>query len=108
MSAVKGRLFFWEGYFGQFTAKDLTYGFGQSSLPEDVYFTSFMVYLWAYGILGFSLYTIACCQLFITSKLLAKFSVLVAFVLTFFANQANVAGMIFNFGIIITLRKENY
>lgn len=108
MSAIKGRLFFWEEYFGQFAAKDLLFGFGQSTLPEEVYFTSFMVYLWAYGILGFSLYTFACGQLFVTSKLLAKYLVLVVFVLTFFANQANIAGMLYNFGVIITLCKEKH
>ena len=108
MSAIEGRLFFWNSFFGELNAKSLIFGFGQSTLPTDAYFTGFMVYLWAYGIIGFVLFFTACFQLFVTSKILAKYFIMVFFVLTFFANQTNIAGIIFNLGIILALRKEFY
>lgn len=108
MSAIKGRLFWWDSYFGGLTAKDLTFGFGSSNLPEDTYFTGFMTYLYAFGIIGFVLFTCALIQLFFNSKVLSRYLILVFFLLTFFSNQTNIQGVLFNIGVILALKSECY
>ena len=104
--AIKGRWFWWDKYFSQFNISDLTFGFGTSSLPSE-YFIGFMSYIWSYGIIGFTLYSIGCIQMFFKSKIVSKYLILLIFSLMFFANATSVVGLLFNYGAIVILRNES-
>ena len=57
-NAISGRLFWWDTYFSDLLMHDLLWGFGYSTLPP-AYFTGFMKIIYATGIIGFILLTMA-------------------------------------------------
>lgn len=104
-NAIHGRFFWWDTYFKNFTFTDLFWGFGYSSLP-DVYFTGMMTQLYAYGILGLSLFIIALIVQFIKSKYSNRVLILIYFALLFGANLTGFISLIFYIGTICALQED--
>ena len=102
MNAFQGRLFWWDVYFGSRKITDFIWGFGGQQLPDN-YFTAFMVYIYAYGIVGFLLYSIGLLVLFFKNNYFSKLLIIIIFGLTLFANITNAYYLIFSMAIIITL-----
>ena len=101
-NAIDGRLFFWTSQFGDKTAGDLVFGFGEVALEEDVYYTGFMKILYAYGIVGMTLYSIFLLYMLFITRGLARTYIIVYIGLLFLANLVGFISIIFNIGIIIT------
>lgn len=104
-NAIHGRFFWWDTYFKNYSFKDLLWGFGYSSLP-DVYFTGMMTQLYAFGIIGFSIFIIALIVLFIKSKYSNRVLILIYFALLFGTNLTGFIYLIFYIGTICALQED--
>lgn len=102
-NAINGRLFFWDSYFGDKSFGDLIYGYGESELEKGVYFTGFMKILYAYGIIGLTLFILFLLYLLLKTKDLARMYTIIYLSLLFLANLTGFISIIFNIGVIISL-----
>ena len=106
-NAINGRLFWWDTYFSNLQGVDLFIGKGSNAIPDD-YFTGFMELLYAYGIIGVSLYYYM--LIYILRKSNNAFSSCIIFLsagLMFFANLTGFIHTIFNIGTILAVIKED-
>ena len=100
-NAIEGRLFWWDTFFGDKEWTDMIFGFGREALPENTYFTGFMVQLYAYGIIGFSLLCFVLIRFMNSRNLIAMTLSIIYAGLLFFANLTGFINIIFIFGFII-------
>lgn len=106
-NAIDGRLFYWDSLFGGEQWQNFIFGFGEhayNTLTEDgMYLTGFMKIIYAYGIIGFSLFIIFWVTLLIrVNNSLSRLYVIVYILLLFFANITGFIQIIFNVGVILT------
>ena len=104
-NAVHGRLFWWDTFFGGLSIKDLFWGYGYASLPEN-YFTGFMTVLYAYGVVGFALLAFVLVKMIFKSNKLSRTFAGIYLGLLFIANLTGFINVIFYFGIIIAINLD--
>ena len=110
-NAIDGRLFFWNSLFGDERTNSLLFGFGEQSVldlvEENVYFTGFMKILYAYGIIGFAMYSIFLLYLLIHTNSIARMYVIIYIGLLFIANLTGFINIIFYIGITLVYSQIN-
>lgn len=99
-NAIDGRLIYWTTLFGDKGVGDLVFGFGEEAM-EDVYYTGFMKVLYAYGIIGTTLFYVTLLYLLYKVNTFARLYMIIYIALLFFANLTGFISIIFNIGLII-------
>ncbi|MDD3945846.1 MAG: hypothetical protein PHS38_14215 [Bacteroidales bacterium] len=105
-NAIHGRLLWWESYFGGSSWNNFLLGFGIDELPE-VYFTGFMKQLFAYGIIGTSLFISFLLYAVYKMRGLSQTLLVIYIALLFLTELTGFIPMIFYIGTAIALSKEN-
>ena len=106
MTALQGRIFWWDTYFSNFPSSRLFFGYGWKNLP-NVYFTGFMEFLYAGGIFAVFLMLLFLALCFFKSNLNGKLVILVYSFLFFVANNVSPISLFFSFGVFVSLIYDN-
>jgi len=98
-NAISGRLFWWDTYFSRLSTHDWIFGLGYSALP-GVYFTGFMEIVYASGIIGLILLSMAIMNCIRHTKGFHLFLCIIFFGLLFSSDLTSFFYMIFWFSLI--------
>ena len=105
-NAIDGRLFFWDRYFGNESASSLLYGYGVEELPEEEFFTGMMTLLYAYGVIGMTLFYLSLIIMIIRFKSIGRYVLLFYLGLTFSSDIIGFIWIIVIVGFAISLHSQ--